>query len=69
MNLETPAVVHLNQTNPATVTALTTTGPVIPDPAVTKEVPEASTWILLLVATGLWLLRLRKRQGRGSSLR
>lgn len=62
MSLESPAVVRLDHTNHATASGLAATGLVIPEPAATKEVPEASTWILLLIAAGLWLLRLRRRQ-------
>ena len=62
MNLDTPVKVRLDQTNHAAAPGLAATVSVIPEPAATKEVPEASTWILLLVAAGLWLLCLRKRQ-------
>lgn len=62
MNLESTAVIRLDRTNHAAAPGLAATGVVIPEPAATQEVPEASTWILLLIAAGLWLLRLRKRQ-------
>lgn len=66
MNLETPAVISLDRTDPVAVETQTDAGFAVPDPAATKEVPEASTWLLLIVAAAVWVLRLRRRRNRPS---
>jgi len=37
-----------------------------PPPVEAAQIPEASTWMLLIVASALWLLRLRRRATRRS---
>jgi hypothetical protein len=66
MNLENSDVISLDRTEPVTAQTRTGAGFAVPDPAPTKEVPEASTWVLLLAAAAVWLLRLRRRQSRHS---
>ena len=58
MKLDAPVQVHLD---PQSVGASAQTSTPVPAPVETSEVPEASTWILLLVAAALWLLRTRRR--------
>jgi len=67
MNLETPAAVSLKEVVPAPTSALSNATVEPPPLAPTEEVPEASTWILLLVAAALWLMRLRRRGIRPSN--
>lgn len=64
MNLETPATISLAQEGPAPSPGLAGLTAETPPLAPTEEVPEASTWILLLVAAALWLMRLRGRRIR-----
>ena len=37
-----------------------------PSPVETSQIPETSTWALLIVAVAFWLLRLRGRSKRRS---
>lgn len=38
----------------------------VPPPVEAVQIPEASTWMLLIPAAALWLLRLRSRASRRS---
>ena len=58
MNLDSPVQISLDPTNTATSVELAVPAPT---PAKAAQVPESSTWILLIIAAALWLLRVRRR--------
>jgi len=65
MNLETPTPLALDP-QPIVLAEAP-----VPPPVAAKapEVPEASTWTLLIIAAALWLLRLRRRWKVRSGIR
>ena len=58
MNLDSPVQVSLEPTNTAASAEIAVPAPA---PVDASQVPESSTWVLLIVAAALWLLRVRRR--------
>ena len=65
MNLQDTKEIRLDGAESEPIAALPSSGFGVPAPAAAVEAPESSTLVLLIVASALWLLRLRTRFGRG----